>query len=263
METRSGTLIQAWGVQKRVVFAILMREILTRYGRHNIGFVWLFIEPMMFTLGVMALWSYMKLLHSSFPIAAFALTGYSSILLWRNMPNRCIGALEPNLQLMYHRNVTVLDIYSARILLEAFGASASFLILSIIFIAIGAIAPPEDLLTVLVGWSLLALFGAALALFLGALGEKYETVERVWHVCTYLLFPLSGAGFNVDALPAEGQQIILALPMVHGVELVREGYFGSAFKAHYSITYMVIWIVLLMLGGLIMIAALQKNRTAE
>lgn len=263
METRSGTLIQAWGVQRRVVFAILMREILTRYGRHNIGFVWLFIEPMMFTLGVMALWSYMKLLHSSFPIAAFALTGYSSILLWRNMPNRCIGALEPNLQLMYHRNVTVLDIYSARILLEAFGASASFLILSIIFIAIGAISPPEDLLTVLIGWGLLALFGAALALFLGSLGEKYETVERVWHVCTYLLFPLSGAGFNVNALPPEGQKIILALPMVHGVELVREGYFGSAFRAHYSITYMVIWIVLLMLGGLIMIAALQKNRTAE
>jgi ABC-type polysaccharide/polyol phosphate export permease len=41
----------------RVIGALLMREILTRYGRHNIGFMWLFVEPMMFTLGVLALWT--------------------------------------------------------------------------------------------------------------------------------------------------------------------------------------------------------------
>ncbi len=81
-------------VQGRVLWALLLREMLTRYGRHNIGFLWLFVEPMLFTLGVAALWTAAKAYQgSNLPIVAFALTGYSSVLLWRNMPGRCIGAL--------------------------------------------------------------------------------------------------------------------------------------------------------------------------
>jgi hypothetical protein len=44
---------------------------------------------------VTALWTATKSVHGSdLPIVAFALTGYSSVLLWRNMPGRCIGALR-------------------------------------------------------------------------------------------------------------------------------------------------------------------------
>ena len=92
------SLVQSWAIQRRVVWALVMREILTRYGRHNIGFLWLFAEPMLFTLGVTALWTATRAVHGSdIPIVAFAITGYSSVLLWRNMPSRCIKALEPNL----------------------------------------------------------------------------------------------------------------------------------------------------------------------
>ena len=104
------TLRHSWAIQLRVVGALLIRETLTRYGRHNIGFLWLFAEPMLFTLGVTALWTATKTVHGSdLPIVAFALTGYSSVLLWRNMPGRCIGALWQNLALLYHRNIKVLD----------------------------------------------------------------------------------------------------------------------------------------------------------
>ena len=249
-------LIRSSAVEWRVVHALLMREVLTRYGRHNIGFLWLFVEPMLFTLGVTALWTLAKQVHgSNLPIAAFALTGYSSVLLWRNMPGRTIGAIEPNLSLMYHRNVKVMDIFLARLILETAGATISFVVLSIIFIAMGLIAPPEDVLTVTVGWFMLAWFGFSLAVFLGALSEEYEFVEKLWHPSAYLLFPLSGAAFLVDALPPAAQQSILYLPMVNGVEYVREGYFGSQIHAHYDMQYMALCnIVLLLLG----IAQLRK-----
>src|SRR5512139_966706 len=116
----SDTLSNSWRIQRRVLGALLMREILTRYGRHNIGFLWLFVEPMLFTLGVTAMWTALKTVHGSdLPIVAFSITGYSSVLLWRNMSGRCIGALTPNLSLLYHRNVRPMDIYAARLLLEA------------------------------------------------------------------------------------------------------------------------------------------------
>ncbi|WP_443971584.1 ABC transporter permease [Sphingobium sp. CR28] len=234
-------LAQSWAVQRRVIGALLMREILTRFGRHNIGFLWMFVEPMLFTLGVTALWTATKSAHgSNLPIVAFALTGYSSVLLWRNMPSRCIGAITPNLALMYHRNVKVIDIFAARLLLEGGGATISFAILSIVFIAVGMLEPPEDVLQVIGGWLMIAWFGASLAMLLGALSENYELVEKLWHPASYLLFPLSGAAFLVDSLPKEAQEVVLYLPMVHGVEYVREGYFGSSVHAVYDMQYMAV-----------------------
>jgi ABC-type polysaccharide/polyol phosphate export permease len=49
---------------------------------------------------------------------------------------------------------------------------------------------------------------------------------------------LSGAGFLVDALPKPAQDFVLWLPMVHGVEYIREGFFGSRVHAHYDLSYM-------------------------
>lgn len=233
------SLVQSWAIQRRVIGALLMREILTRYGRHNIGFLWLFVEPMLFTLGVTALWTFARASHvSSLPIVAFALTGYSSVLLWRNMPARCISAIEPNLSLLYHRHVKIIDVYYARLTLEAMGATVSFVVLCLLFISIKWLEAPEDVIKVIAGWIMLAWFGGALAIFLGSLAYDSEFVDKIWHPVSYLLFPLSGAAFMVDALPRPAQEILLYLPMVHGLELLREGYFGSVIKAHYDMTYL-------------------------
>ncbi len=98
---------------------------------------------------------------------------------------------------------------------------------------------PQDILEVFFGWFMLAWFGASLALLLGSLSERSELVDKIWHPASYLLFPLSGAAFMVDFLPSPAQQYVLILPMVHGVEIVREGYFGTLVHAHYNIPYMI------------------------
>jgi ABC-2 type transport system permease protein/capsular polysaccharide transport system permease protein len=230
---------QSLRIQQRVVGALLMREVLTRYGRHNIGVLWMFVEPMIFTVGVVTLWTLAGLGHgSAIPIVAFGITGYSSVLLWRNMPGHSIGAVEPNRSLLYHSNVKVIDVYLARLLLEAVGATISFIVLSSVAIAFGWMQPPEDVLKVLGGWFMLAWFGASLTFLVAPLSEKSEVVHKLWGPMTYLLFPLSGAAFLVDALPKQFQDFLLLLPMVHGVELVRDGFFGSAFNARYDMVYM-------------------------
>lgn len=234
-------LVRSFQIQCRVIGALLMREILTRFGRHNIGFLWLFAEPMMFTLGVAGLWSLVGGKHyTAMPIVAFAITGYSSVLVWRNAVSRCSLAITPNLSLMYHRNVRVFDIFAARILLEVAGATISLTVLCIVFISLGMMKPPVDVLSVLIGWFLLVWFGASLAIAVGALTEKSEAVEKIWHPISYFLFPLSGAGFMVSWMPSEFQEIVLLLPMVNAVEVLREGFFGNVIDARYDIGYTVV-----------------------
>lgn len=253
-------LKESLSVQGRVLGALLIREVITRYGRHNIGFLWLFVEPMIFTLGVTALWTATKSLHGSdLPIAAFALTGYSSVLLWRNMPGRTIGAIRASSALLYHRNIKPLDIYLARILLEAGGASISFMVLGLIFIGIEWIEPPEDILKVTAAWLLLTWFGAALAIALGTLSYLSELVDKFWHPFSYLLFPLSGAAFLVSALPKNFQEIVLILPMVHGVEYVRDGYFGSKITPIYDLSYLIVFNLVLSVIALMFLRYVSRR----
>ncbi|MFM0302514.1 ABC transporter permease [Paraburkholderia sediminicola] len=241
-------------IQLRVVGALLMREILTRYGRHNVGFLWVFFEPMMFTLGITALWTASKATHGAHvPITAFAVTGYSSVLLWRNAVGRCALAIVPNQSLLYHRNVRVIDLFLSRVLLEIAGASMSFFFLSILFITVGLMKPPADISLIVAAWIYLALLGTGLGFAVGALSERSETVERVWHTVAYLLFPLSGAVFMVEWLPPAFQKVVLYIPMVHGVEMLRAGYFGPLVKAHYSVPYMIVSDLLLLVIGLALV----------
>jgi ABC-type polysaccharide/polyol phosphate export permease len=263
-EQQSNSFRKSWAIQRRVVYALLMREVLTRFGRHNIGFLWLFVEPMLFTLGVTALWTISGASHgSTIPIVAFALTGYSSVLLWRNMPSRLVGCISPNLSLMYHRNVKIIDIFASRLILEVAGATISFVILSLVFISLGWMLPPEDILKVMFAWMLLGWFGASLAILLGSLAERSEIIEKLWHPAAYLLFPLSGAAFIIDALPPEAQSALLLLPMVHGVELLREGYFGSTIRANYDITYMMQSCAALSILGLAQMRIVNRMVTPE
>jgi ABC-type polysaccharide/polyol phosphate export permease len=242
---------QPWKVNRRVIGALLLREMLTRYGRNNIGFLWLFVEPILFTLIVTALWTATRPVHgSNIPIVAFALTGYSSMLMWRNMPSRCTGALKSNMPLLHHRQVTITDVYLARVLLEVMASTTSFVALGIGLWALDWLLPPEDMLQVLGGWLLLAWFGMGLGLTIGGLSEKFDVIGKLWPPFSYILMPLSGVAFIVDALPPRLQEVALWLPMLNALEYLREGWFGSAMHAHYDIPYVIICNLVLTLTGL-------------
>lgn len=259
-EVPSTSFVRSWSIQRRVVHALIMREVITRFGRHNIGFLWLFVEPMLFTVGVTLIWSALKAVHgSNLTIAAFAVTGYSSVLVWRNMPSRLVDSIEPNLSLMYHRNVRIIDIFASRLLLEGVSVATSFLVLTLVFAAVNWLTLPEDPLKVVVGWVMLAWWGSALGMYVGALSHRSELIEKFWHPTQYLLFPLSGSAFLVDALPPEFRDWVLLLPMVHGVECVRDGFFGSEFEAHYDLGYMALINLVFTLLALVEIRRASRN----
>jgi len=248
---RSAGLARSTQIQLRDIGALLMREIITRYGRDNLGFLWLFLEPMIFTGGVAAVWTTTRTFHqSNLSIVAFAVTGYSAVLLWRNCASRCCMAIPPNLGLLYHRNVRVLDLFITRIVLEIAGATVSFATLSILFTVLGWMQWPKDVVVLISGWLLLSWFAGALALVLGPLTTYAEVIERLWHTLTYLILPFSGSLFMVDWLSPAVQDLALLNPIVSGVEMLRGGYYGVAVHPHYDAAYLAVSSAVLTLVGL-------------
>jgi capsular polysaccharide transport system permease protein len=257
---RPAPFLVALRVQRRVLGALMMREVLTRYGRHNVGFLWLFGEPMIFTLGIALIWSLSKNVHNDgITPASFALTGYTSVLLWRNSVGRAQKAIEINLALLYHRNVKMFDIVLSRILLEIIGAITSFFVLMFVFNAFGLCPLPADWVMLCSGFLLHSIFSICLALAVGGLSETTELVDRLWHAFAYFLLPFSGAPFMVEWLPQGLQKIAVQIPMVSGIEMIRGGLYGSLVVPHSEPVAVLGWSAALLFYALIQFRSLQRT----
>ena len=51
-QPRRGQMREGLRIQARVIGALMMREVHTRYGRENIGYLWLILEPMFLATAV-------------------------------------------------------------------------------------------------------------------------------------------------------------------------------------------------------------------
>jgi len=248
-----GELRSGLATQMRVIHALLMREIITRYGRENLGFWWLLVEPIIFTLGVVILWNtFHGALAMRIDITPFIFTGYSTLLLWRYCSFRGLKAIEPNRSLLHHRQVKIQDVFYARMILEVAGVTGAFLVLQLVLGALGLIGFPADPLLMIVGWLLISWFSACLGIILGCLSEKYDIVERLWHPTSYFLLPISGVFYMVEWLPKNLQTLALWVPMVHPVEMLRKGYWGDSVRAHYDFSYIGLVCLLMTLAALLL-----------
>lgn len=241
-------------IQLTVLKALMLREIITRYGRNNIGFLWLFVEPMLLTLFISSMWYFFRM-HavSDLNIIAFILTGYPMVMMWRNCSSRARGAVSSNQALLYHRNVRILDLVFSRILLEMAGATAAQIFIVALFIFIGIIPMPYDPFYMLCAWFLMGWFSISLGLVIFVLAAKYPPFNKVWGTLSFILLPLSGAFFWVDTFPSQIRALLLYFPPIHGTEMFRAGYFGPLVTTHENIAYLVFCNIALLFIGLTLV----------
>ncbi|MDO9707387.1 ABC transporter permease [Paracraurococcus lichenis] len=244
-------------IQVRVVGALILREMGTRFGRDNLGYVWLFLEPLMLgsAIGGLHLVTGHDMPGGLNPFV-FWTVGYVPFYLFRGVVNRAATGIEGNQSLLYHRHITVLDIMLSRHLLEFCAVGIALCILLLLFGSIFGEWPKEPGLMVL---GMVLMLGIAQGIaFLIAAGSVYtELFERITHLFTYLTMGFTGAFFMVFWLPTELQAAALVVPTVHCFELVRRGLYGTIVPTHFDIPYVIAWIAVLHLLGL---AALRKAR---
>ncbi len=242
-------------LQSRVIGALIIREMHTRFGRHYMGYVWLYFEPLL--LGVC-----IGLIHSwrdrptAFGPFEFHAVGYILFFVFRGILNRATTAIKMNQALLYHRSVTLPDVFFARHLIEFLSCTGVMLAMLFGLFAVNG-SLPESPLKMAVAMIMMALFSQGLAFLAAALTAAIEGSERLVHAITYLLLPASGLFFLVEWLPEWVAEIALWIPMVHLFELLRDGQFGSRFHAEYDLAYVFGWIMITHLIGL---AALRITR---
>jgi capsular polysaccharide transport system permease protein len=256
----NGTYRAALGTQANVVGALIMRELHTRFGRDNIGYLWIFVEPMLLAGAVALLHAGQHLpLTGNIRPVPFAISGYALFILFRSMVSRAETLLEANRPLLHHRQVTLLDMLTARALLEIASITAVLAVLLCASWLLGLAEVPADFVLVLAALLLVGWFSFGLSMLVCALSHESPLIGRLIHPLLYLMMPLSGAFFAMIWLPADWRSLAAWIPLVPMFELLKVGIFDGYPDAYAQLSYAVGWCVAVTFLGLLALRLVRSR----
>ncbi len=256
---------RAWRIQQRVLGALFMREIQIRWGRRNLGFAWLFAEPLVFSFPVLLMWSMMRSpFEHGLPLMPFIWSGYLPLLLFRHTSGRAMYVIRSNGAMLFHRSVTPLDLVISRCGLEMMGGLAATAFSFFILYLFGVLDWPRDAGLFLVGNLYMAWWSFAVALLVAAGTEHTDLVEHIWMPISYMYLPISGFMYLAVWLPTPVRHVALAvLPSLHSYEMIRAGLFGDQVQTFYDTGYLTVFLVVLTLIGLWLVRDVRRHLELE
>ena len=244
-------LLRKLNIQRRVIGALLMREIYTRFGREGLGFVWIIVEPLIFALPVLGLWSIVRAKYEHGVLfMPVMISGYMAVLLFRHLGGSMMLFVRANASLLYHPDVTLMDIFWARAILEIVSNLSALIVTFCVFMALGSIDMPADLPMFYLGYFFMIWWCVAVGLLVGALAERSRFVEKAWPVYSYTYMFFSGFFFLADWLPSKLREIALYQPSLQAYEMIRAGMFGNIVRTYGDPGYTAFCLGILTLIGL-------------
>ena len=252
-------------VQKRVVGALFMREFVTRWGRRNLGFAWLFAEPLVFALPVIAMWSMIRTpFEHGLPMIAFVWTGYLPLLLFRHVTGHALYTVRNNAGMLYHRHVTPLDLFIGRQGLMLVGNISACAMSFLVFYLMGFITLPRDYALFLAGFFFMSWWAIAVALIVAALSERSDIVEHIWAPISYMYMAVCGFMFLAEWLPAPLRRVAMAIdPPLHAYEMIRGGLWGNRIQVFYDMYHLSYILAVITILGLWLMRDVRKHLVLE
>jgi capsular polysaccharide transport system permease protein len=256
----AASLSRRFRVQCGVIGALIMRELHTRYGRENIGYLWLILEPMMLATAIGLIHSKTSTRYGSgIGPVPFSVLGYTMFMMLRSIVTRSEGAIEANGPLFNHRNVTLFDVLCSRALLEAASTILAMAILEGLCMSLGLADPPARPLFLILGMVAMFLLSMGLSMVVAGVTHDNRGIGRLVHPLMYLMMPTSAVFFTMQIIPDPLRYYLGFVPFTHVFELLRYGFFRGAGSDFIDVGYLVSWIAGSWLLGLCLIAVVRKH----
>lgn len=232
-------------VQRRVIYALMLREMQARFGRSNIGYLWALVEPLLlvgvFTLGYMALGK--RSPPQGMEFLPFLSTGIITYLSLRNIASRMSGAIESNRGLLFYPQVTPFDLMVGRLLLEGATFIAVFVVIIGGGVILGYASLPDRPFVLLLTLFFVVLLGAAIGMLQGAITMNFPWIDRFMRPFWRLMLWTSGVFFSLKQLPVSVQDVLVWNPILHVIELMRAAYFAQVEPYRVSYSYVGWWVL--------------------
>ncbi len=214
----------AMRVQGRVVWALMLRETKTLFGKHRLGYLWALINAA-FSIGIF--WAIRDFggFHAPHGMSTpvFLLGGFIPWYLFSETVSSGMNAVGGNRALLAYPQVFPLDILTARALLQGAMYVCVMAVLLALAHAMAYRVTLRDPARIFEALGLSLLLGYGLGAVCSALNLMWPTTARVVPLILRVMFFVSGLFFSVDAMPVTAQRYLFFNPLSHLIESLRAG----------------------------------------
>ena len=254
------SIIKGLSVQGRVVGALVMREMITRYGRGSLGYLWALIEPLiMIAVFLLMFHALGRKSHAGMDLIPFLATGFVTFFAIRGTVGRLCSAISGNLGLLSYPHVTPLDTMIARAVLEL----ATFIVVFAVIIfgawLFDASPMPHDTFGVIIAITLAITWGFAFGIVEWGVELVFPLVEKFMSAIWRIMMFTSGIFFTLNDIPLEAQKYFALNPIFHAIEHLRAAFFPGYISPITSYDYLLGWIVGLLFLGLLFERSLRNR----
>jgi len=245
-------------IQMRVIGALILRDMRTRFGRNFFGWMIMVLWPLTHLAFVMG--GYV-LVHHIAPIGTdvtvFAGTGILPYILCLYPARMIMLCLVQNQSLLLFPIVSAIDIIVARTILEIINAFWVVFIFCLVLYIAGIPFLPHDYTTAIFAVLSTIYLGFSIGFF-SALMLK---IARLWIAvqigALILGYILSGAFIPISLAPVWAQDLLWYNPLVHCVEWLRSAYYDSFGESILSRAYLLGYSTVTLVSALILERALR------
>ncbi len=233
--------IQAFSLQRKVISALILREVTSRYANTKLGFFWALFEPFAHIAVFMSIFT---VINRPPPvgesIGLFILTGIVPWLLYNKTVSTVMSAVAGNKALLGYPQVMPLDIVIARVLLEF----ATMFMVMLIFLGValffGFTIKVDNFLDMLIVCGLIILFAMGVGFINTTIIDFFPSYKSIYSALSMPLYFGSGIFFTMDFFSNDVLGFLAYNPILNLIEWFRDAFFtefsSNLFDREYAIT---------------------------
>ena len=224
----------------RAVFALIVREMITTYGRSPGGYFWAVAQPIAL-ITVLSL-AFSLLLRSpplGIDFTMFYATGLLPLRMFQMLSNNVGGALAYSKPLMAYPRVTFVDAIVGRAVLTIL---TQFVVSVVILSAITIWTQSSDTRSyeiVVAAYGMAIMLGVGIGTLNCFLFMLLPVWKLVWGIATGPMILLSAVLYLYEDLPLVAQNILWYNPMTHVTGLTRVGFYSTYNPAYINLPFVV------------------------
>ncbi len=236
--------------------ALFLRETLDRFFGSRAAWAWLLIEPAMHIGFIGTVWGMLRRNSmGGIDVTMWVILGMLSFFLFRRTSVQTLHARDCNNAFFAFRQVRPFDVALARAGVEAFSMFFVFVFILGAAAMLGLNVLPDNILQVLLALLGLWLFGLGYGLVTSVCMRLVPDSGHIFQILMMPLYLISGVIMPLTFIPMPYREWLLWNPLVHGLELVRLGFFSNYHTLDVSFAYLYSWV----LGSLSLGMALYRG----
>lgn len=232
-----------------------MREFVSRMTADRFAPVWLFLQPLLHVVIMVAVRDFMGRIRLV-PGADFIpwlVVGITTYFLFRSTWMQGMNAISANKALFAYRQVHPADTVLMRSAMEGTLQFFTMGVLVIAFAMLGFDIIPSDPLRALEVVLAMTLLGLGLAFVTSVVVTFFPESQKIIMLISFPLYILSGVIFPIQMFPHAIQKYLLYNPLLHGIEIIRQAFFpGYHAVNNVSLGYIYEWVICTLLLGLML-----------